>query len=527
MVWGWREPLHIILLYPAFMYPVHVAVVRMNLPEYCMPFAAGLLDCIMDIPFDIIGIKFVWWTWHDTDSNIYERSYWVPWCSYIFHMTFATAVTFLMINTRRYFTGISGTYSDDEIEAMPYTRKILATKQFWGEFKAMCVTGLLGMPTGILIFLPFYHWPHDIFHVSSEVCTWAYASLCLIMTCYGLSKRTPVDMKESGEREIHRGHKKRGKGYWHVDEVFLICLVHYSFYFLVVTFADPSIIRSVGVRQEVGTMTHPTFNCNKTTALTYPYGLSQWTPFLADRYEAYESPKDAFKSKILPNGDLKIWKNPYLCIESDKDELKFEEPYFDFDCLEKLPDAGEWFYTVCGNAYGSHNEPGFGEYWFVVTCSCIFGLGIFTQAFCYPRVFYEVWWTMMTGGGLPMCYKSIVEYKETGLLDEVREHRSSVTEEYLVVRQGGEAVWESKYAIETDGCGEVYGEGGGLYGHAGTGGSRARVHRFRSSLHAETRLQADWPAVDKLRRERNLMGTRSGDVPQAKPATRRTKKKAT
>ena len=36
--------------------------------------------------------------------------------SYIFHMTFATAVTFLMINTRRYFTGISGTYSDDEIE---------------------------------------------------------------------------------------------------------------------------------------------------------------------------------------------------------------------------------------------------------------------------------------------------------------------------------------------------------------------------------------------------------------------------
>ena len=109
---------------------VHVAVTRLNLPEYCAPFAAGLLDCLIDIPFDIIGnpaappplpgisaslffsffcvflgIKFLWWTWHDTDSNIYERSYWVPWCSYIFHMTFATSFTFLMQNSRRYFTG--------------------------------------------------------------------------------------------------------------------------------------------------------------------------------------------------------------------------------------------------------------------------------------------------------------------------------------------------------------------------------------------------------------------------------------
>lgn len=91
------------------------------------------------------------------------------------------------------YVGISGTYSDDEIEAfnppinhhsystynprrltpcsaqaMPYTRKQKALN-FWAELKALLVTGLLGMPCGILIFLPFYHWPHDIFHVSSEV----------------------------------------------------------------------------------------------------------------------------------------------------------------------------------------------------------------------------------------------------------------------------------------------------------------------------------------------------------------------
>ena len=51
---------------------------------------------------------------------------------------------------------------------MPYARRMKALS-IEGECKALIVTGLLGMPLGILIFLPFYHWPHDIFHVSSEV----------------------------------------------------------------------------------------------------------------------------------------------------------------------------------------------------------------------------------------------------------------------------------------------------------------------------------------------------------------------
>ena len=53
---------------------------------------------------------------------------------------------------------------------MPYARRMKALS-IEGECKALIVTGLLGMPLGILIFLPFYHWPHDIFHVSSEVPT--------------------------------------------------------------------------------------------------------------------------------------------------------------------------------------------------------------------------------------------------------------------------------------------------------------------------------------------------------------------
>ena len=45
----------------------------------------------------------------------------------------------------------------------------MLARNFLAESKVFLVTGLLGMPMGVLIFVPFYHWPHDIFHVSSEV----------------------------------------------------------------------------------------------------------------------------------------------------------------------------------------------------------------------------------------------------------------------------------------------------------------------------------------------------------------------
>lgn len=173
-----------------------------------------------------------------------------------------------------------------------------------------------------------------------------YAGISLLITCYGLSKRTPIACQEIGEREVQRGSRARGPGYWHTDEVslpafavslprlslcrmpyiarqvFLSVMIHYLFYLMVVTFADPGVIQALGVRQEIGTMDHPVYNCNTTTSLVYPYSLSQVTPLLHTRFPPKESPKSPFKSRILPNGDLKIWKNPYLCLASEDPELR-------------------------------------------------------------------------------------------------------------------------------------------------------------------------------------------------------------
>ena len=56
-------------------------------------FSVGLSAVILDLPYDILGVKNLFWTWHDTDPNIYDRHYWVPWCSYYFHATFSAGFT--------------------------------------------------------------------------------------------------------------------------------------------------------------------------------------------------------------------------------------------------------------------------------------------------------------------------------------------------------------------------------------------------------------------------------------------------
>ena len=67
-------------------------------------FIVGLLAVLLDIPFDIMGIKLLWWTWHDTDPNIFDRSYWVPWTSYYFHASFSAALCFVFHGSRALFS---------------------------------------------------------------------------------------------------------------------------------------------------------------------------------------------------------------------------------------------------------------------------------------------------------------------------------------------------------------------------------------------------------------------------------------
>ena len=65
-------PLYISCVYINFMYFGTAAAWHLRLPALAEACVAGLLAELIYAPYDIVGNKFLWWTWHDTDSSIGE-----------------------------------------------------------------------------------------------------------------------------------------------------------------------------------------------------------------------------------------------------------------------------------------------------------------------------------------------------------------------------------------------------------------------------------------------------------------------
>jgi len=96
-----RMPLYIPCVYVCFMYWPFVTVRRLGMPRWPSAALAGLAACSFYAPYDIVGAKFLWWTWHDTDQAIAARVLGAPCSSSLFVLTFAGAFAWLLHTTPR------------------------------------------------------------------------------------------------------------------------------------------------------------------------------------------------------------------------------------------------------------------------------------------------------------------------------------------------------------------------------------------------------------------------------------------
>ena len=102
-----RLPLYIPCVYVSFMYYPTVAVRRLGLGGLPLAGLTGLAACLFYAPFDIVGAKLLWWTWHDTDQPIAARVLGAPVGSSLWVLTFAGAFSWLIDHTLRGATDIS------------------------------------------------------------------------------------------------------------------------------------------------------------------------------------------------------------------------------------------------------------------------------------------------------------------------------------------------------------------------------------------------------------------------------------
>ena len=91
-----RLPLYIPCVYVCFLYTPLVSVWRLNLPPLARAALTGLAASLFYAPYDIVGAKFLWWTWHDTDLPIANRLMGAPMGSTMWVITFGAAFAFLL-----------------------------------------------------------------------------------------------------------------------------------------------------------------------------------------------------------------------------------------------------------------------------------------------------------------------------------------------------------------------------------------------------------------------------------------------
>eukprot|EP01126_Amoeba_proteus_P050715 TRINITY_DN6012_c0_g2_i4.p2 TRINITY_DN6012_c0_g2~~TRINITY_DN6012_c0_g2_i4.p2 ORF type:complete len:179 (+),score=11.96 TRINITY_DN6012_c0_g2_i4:76-612(+) len=73
-----RLPLYIPCVYNAFMYWSTTTAWRTGFGRLGQAAVAGLLAGILYFPYDMLGVKFLWWTWHDTYAGLRYRFLDVP-----------------------------------------------------------------------------------------------------------------------------------------------------------------------------------------------------------------------------------------------------------------------------------------------------------------------------------------------------------------------------------------------------------------------------------------------------------------
>jgi len=290
---GRRLPLHIICLYPTFIYSASVCVSRLRLGRLANALAVGLSVVLIDVPYDIMAVKFVHWTWHDTDPNIFDRHYWVPWTSYYFHATFAATVTFMF----HFWRSKLCTHDPEHpwVSDRRWTRELLAT----------VLTALCGMPGGVLQFLPLYHPLHDYFAIHTENCV--ITLFVIFFTVAWKSDRSPKTSPRS-----------TGKS-WKINEISIGLLLHYSVYLGMAVFGDPEHEVSVGLHEKVGP-------CNEWMDLQTMFTLV--------------TGKTAKRRK-------------YLCA-TDYDEKYFDFRCVGGD--NRPPKMNSTWYTICGTPFPNRAE---------------------------------------------------------------------------------------------------------------------------------------------------------------------------
>lgn len=198
---------------------------RTNKEKVGFMVTVGLNVLLIDLPYDIIGIKFIHWTWHDTDPNIGDRIYWVPWTSFYFHMVFSASFAFWF-----------------------FTKNVNLdqTDTFRKEILISLKSIFFSTPCGILCFSILYHPLHELYNVPTHVIMMFLIALYVMLATL---TRKPRNM------------------FYFPLSIIIFLVVYYTIFLCLTIWGKPEHEISTGPHEEIGpcNITASTFGTVSTT----------------------------------------------------------------------------------------------------------------------------------------------------------------------------------------------------------------------------------------------------------------------
>jgi len=87
-LYGGKLPLYVTFVYVVFHYTGLKLAERRGHGPVVEAVVAGLAIALLDVPFDVVGVRAAWWTWHPSSHDVAQRWLGVPLTSYAWYLIF-------------------------------------------------------------------------------------------------------------------------------------------------------------------------------------------------------------------------------------------------------------------------------------------------------------------------------------------------------------------------------------------------------------------------------------------------------
>ncbi len=171
-------PLYIPCVYLVLHYAGLKSVERFGLGALSEAILAGFAICLLDIPFDIMGVDAGYWSWTTTDPNLAYRFLGVPVTSFYWYMLFGALLSALCRGAAR----------------------LLARRSFAVHVAAAPLVAVALLVTGVLAFLPFH--AMKALGVTDGPLVAVHMAGCVLLAAYVLIARRASVLTRAMPRDV-------------------------------------------------------------------------------------------------------------------------------------------------------------------------------------------------------------------------------------------------------------------------------------------------------------------------------------